>query len=165
MEARVGPEPVGNGEDLDLFPPPSEPMAVANRFVEERYGGPGDDLGLRYWRGRFMRWEGTRWLEVTDATLRAEAYRYTEHAVFVKLKDGMPTLEPWAPNRYKIADFLDALRAVTHLPDTIEMPAWLDDRDHLPAGEFVACANGLLHIPSRTLFAHDPAYFNRVAVP
>jgi putative DNA primase/helicase len=54
---------------------------------------------------------------------------------------------------------------VTHLMEAVEMPAWLDDDDHLPAGEFVACANGLLHIPSRTLFAHDDAYFNRVAVP
>ncbi|HVA85014.1 MAG TPA: phage/plasmid primase, P4 family, partial [Candidatus Saccharimonadales bacterium] len=63
------------------------------------------------------------------------------------------------------ADLLDALRAVTHLSETVDMPSWLDDRDHRPAAELVACANGLLHIPTRTLLAHDHAYFNRVAVP
>jgi putative DNA primase/helicase len=80
------------------------------------------------------------------------------------VRDG-PALVPWAPNRYKIADLMEALRAVSFLPDTIEMPAWLGGHDHLPAAEFVACANGLLHVPTRTLLAHDLAYFNRVAVP
>jgi putative DNA primase/helicase len=140
-------------------------MRVANRLVAEHFGGPDEGLILRQWRGEVWRWETTHWREVADPALRAAAYRYTEHAVFLKVKNDLPTLEPWAPNRYKIADLLDALRAVTHLSEPIEMPAWLDDREHLPAAEFVACANGLLHVPTRTLLAPDHAYFNRVAVP
>lgn len=165
VEAKFGADPVGNGEEPAPFPPPSEPMRVANRLVAERFGGPADGLILRHWRGEFWRWRTSHWLEVADPALRAEAYRYTEHAVFLKMKNDVPTLEPWAPNRYRVADLVDALRAVTHLSETIDMPVWLDDRDHLPAAELVACANGLLHIPTRTLLAHDHAYFNRVAVP
>ena len=56
----------------------------------------------------------------------------------------LTTLESWAPNRYKIADLVAALRAVTHLAETVEMPAWLDGLNHLPASQLVACANGLL---------------------
>jgi putative DNA primase/helicase len=166
VEAKFSADPVGDEEGPASFPPPSEPMRVANRLVTERFGGPADGLTLRHWRGEFWRWRTSHWLEMADQALRAECYRYTEHAQFLKVKDGVLTLEPWAPNRYKVADLVDALRAVTHLAETIDMPAWLDGRDHhLPAAELVACANGLLHIPTRTLLAHDHAYFNRVAVP
>jgi|GEM_PF-554907 len=158
-------DPAGNGEEPAPLPPPSEPMRVANRLVAERFGGPADGLILRYWRGEFWRWQTSHWLEVADSALRAECYRYTEHAVFEKMRNGVTTLEPWAPNRYRIADLVDALRAVTHLTATNDMPAWLDDRDHPPASELVSCANGLLDIPTRTLISHDNAYFNQVAVP
>ena len=165
VEFKFGPDPVGPRQEPEEFPPPSEPMRVANRMVAERFRGPSEGMILRHWRGEFWRWQVSHWLEVADSALRAEAYRYTEHAVFVKMKNGVPTLEPWAPNRYKVADLLDALRAVTHLAETVDMPTWLDDGAHLPATEFVACANGLLHIPTRTLVSHDHAFFNRVAVP
>ena len=148
-----------------MLPPPSEPMRVANRFVDERFGGRGEGLILRNWRGEFWRWQTTHWLEVEDRALQAEAYRYTENALFERMTRNGPTLEPWAPTRYKTADLIDALRAVTHLSEKIDMPAWLDDRNHPPAGRLVACANGLLDISTRTLLSHDRAFFNRVAVP
>jgi putative DNA primase/helicase len=159
-----GADPIG-GKEPAPFPPPAEPMRVANQLVAERYGGAAGGLILRHWRGEFWHWQASHWLEVADPTLRAECYLYTEHAVFVKMKNEVPMLEPWAPNRYRVADLLDALRAVTHLSETVDMPVWLDGRDHLPATELVACANGLLHVPTRTLLPHDNAYFNRVAVP
>jgi putative DNA primase/helicase len=165
MGAKLDAGAVSERDGRTLFPPPSEPMPVANRLVTERFGGPGDGLVLRSWRGEFWQWRSSYWMAVDDGELRSIAYRFTEHAMFMKLKNGVPTLEPWAPNRYKIADLVDALRAVTHLSQTIDMPVWLDERDHLPAAELVACANGLLHIRTRTLHVHDNAYFNRVAVP
>ena len=39
------------------------------------------------------------------------------------------TREPWAPNRHKIADLLDALAAIVHLPETVTQPSWLEG-DH-----------------------------------
>jgi len=165
VETKFGPDPAVNGQEAVVFPPPSEPMRVANRFVEERFGGLAEGRILRHWRGEFWRWYTSHWLEVADAALQAEAYRYTEHALFEKMVKGAMTLESWAPNRYKIADLVAALRAVTHLAETVDMPAWLGDGEHLPAAELVACANGLLHIPTRTLSPHDRAFFNRVAVP
>jgi len=164
-EQRFEPDPVNDVDKTTVFPPPTEPMRVASRFVAERFRGPDEGLILRHWRGEFWRWETTHWLEVEDQSLQAEAYRYSENAVFERVTRTGTTLEPWAPNRYKIADLIDALRAVTHLTQTIDMPAWLDDRDHPQASELVACANGLLDISTRTLIPHDRAFFNRVAVP
>ncbi len=148
------------------LPPPSQPMAVANRLVSERLSD-GDGVHLvRHWRGALWRWHTSHWLEMAEAALRAVAYRYTEHAQYMKVDaKGLPSLEDWAPNRYKIADLLDAMRAVTHLSETVDMPAWLDGADHLRADEIVSCANGLLHVPTRTMSSHHAGYFNRVAVP
>jgi len=141
-------------------------MQVAHRLLNERYQGSEDGSVLRRWRGEFWKWQVSHWREVPDSALRSECYRYTQGAVFERgARDGSTTLEPWAPNRYKIGDLVDAIRAITHLPEATEMPEWLDQGDHLPAAELVACANGLLHVPTRVLISHDPAYFNRVAVP
>ena len=71
---------------------------------------------------------------------------------------------PWAPNRHKIADLLDALAAVCFLPETVQQPAWIDGPTH-PDGVIVACANGLLHVDTRTLLPHNPRFFNQTAVP
>lgn len=165
MEATAGASPLGSSDELTLLPPPSEPMRVADRLLAQRYRSPDKGLVLRHWRGEFWQWRRSHWIEVEDAELRSIAYRFTEHAQFPSTKKGGPTLERWSPNRRKIADVLDALRAVTHLSATIDMPDWLDNRDEPSATDLVACANGLLHIPTRTLRAHHPAYFNRVAVP
>lgn len=148
------------------LPPPSQPMAVATRLVGQRLSDPDGVHLVRHWRGAFWRWQTSHWLEMVEPALRAVAYRYTEHAVYLKPRPKLgETEEDWAPNRYKIADLLDALRAVTHLTETVDMPAWLDAGDHLPASEFVSCANGLLHVPTRSLSGHDAGYFNRIAVP
>ena len=71
---------------------------------------------------------------------------------------------PWEPNRHKIADVLDALAAVCYLPETVQQPAWIDG-DEPPDGVIVACANGLLHVDTRTLLPHNPRFFNQTAVP
>ena len=36
---------------------------------------------------------------------------------------------------------------------------------HLPADEIVACQNGLLHVPTKQLYAHTPEFFATFAVP
>ena len=147
------------------LPPPSDPMQVANRLVADRFAAPGGGSRVRHWRGAFWDWRTSHWIEMEDRALQSIAYRYTETAVYTKETREGPELVPWAPTRHKVADLVDALRAVTHLAATVEMPAWLDDRERLPPDEFVSCANGLLHVPTRALIDHDPAYYNRVAVP
>ena len=165
VETKFGPDPAGDGRNPVVLPSPSEPMRVASQLVEDLFGGRHEGLILRHWRGEFWSWRTSHWLEVEDRALQSEAYLYTENAVFEKVTKSGPTLEPWAPNRYRVADLIDALRAVTHLSETIDMPAWLDDLEHPPASRLVACANGLLDISTRTLLRHDRAFFNRVAVP
>lgn len=150
------------------WPSPQDPMAVARRYMQQ-YTQGGLPL-LRRWRGTWMRWETTHWAEAEDATVRAELYKALEHATWTGLdKDGDPAEFDWQPNRNKIANVIEALGAITHLPDKLNTPAWLD-RDgprtaHWGTSGMVACNNGLLDVITRKLVPHTPAYFNVVSVP
>jgi putative DNA primase/helicase len=166
----------GDAEPLDAEPPeaasrarelaaPSNPMAVAHDFAAERFTDPGAILVLRHWRGTWWRWRTSCWVELEDRAVREAAYRFTEHAVYWKPDNkGGLKLSEWAPNRHKIADLLEALAAICYLPETVDQPAWIDDAPD-PGGVVVATANGLLHLQTRQLLAHDPRFFNQTAVP
>jgi putative DNA primase/helicase len=145
-----------------LLPSPKVPLDVAMKLIEGTYRHPGGALLLRHWRGSFWSWTGSHWTELEDNAVRATVYKFTEYAHFLDDKD---RAQPWAPTRHKVADLLDALRAVTHLPEAVHPPAWIDGGDGPPPHEVVACTNGLLHVTTRTLAEHDPRYFNLVAVP
>jgi putative DNA primase/helicase len=150
-----------------IWPPPQDPMAVARRYMQE-YTKDGMPL-LRRWRGAWMRWETTHWAEADDATVKAELYKALEHATWAGLEFGEPTELDWQPNRNKIANVIEALGAITHLPDKLNTPAWLDRDGPRPAhrgtSAMVACTNGLLDVTARKLLPHNPAYFNVVSVP
>jgi hypothetical protein len=98
-----------------------------------------------------MRWGGTCWAEIEDRAVRPVAYRDLEHARYLHTDaKGNVEIKPWAPNRYKLADLLDALRAVSHLSERVYPPAWIDGTTG--PGQVVACRNGLLDVHSRHLY-------------
>ncbi|WP_225438219.1 DNA primase family protein [Candidatus Frankia nodulisporulans] len=155
-----------DGSEDEYFPPPSDPMAVSRRLLglvpEWRHDTAST---LRYWRSTWMRWEGAHWAEVDGQEIRATLYQRLEHAEFVFTDPrGDESVKRWAPSKRKIADVVDALGGITHLSASVDPPAWID-RSVAPEGPFVACANGLLHVPTRTRTDHEPGFFNLVSVP
>src|SRR6516225_779931 len=137
--------------DLEL-PAPSNPMAVARVLLEDRYHLETGALMLRHWRGSWMRWDGPAWSEVEDRTIRADLYHEVEHAGYWHVAKDVTEMRDWAPNRHKMADLLEAVAAVCHLPQRTQPPSWLNPG----AGgrEIVACTNGLLDVTTRALTAH-----------
>ncbi|MEU4405037.1 phage/plasmid primase, P4 family [Streptosporangium sp. NPDC023963] len=152
-----------------LMPAPTEPMAVARELIKDFTTEDGC-LKLRYWRGDWLRWDGSRWTLDEEAARRAHLYRHLADATYIhvaKTRDG-ETRETrrWQPNRRKIADVIDALAAIVHLPEFVESPSWIDTTTPpYPASEVVACQNGLLHVPTRTVLPATPKFFSRVSVP
>lgn len=144
-----------------VFPPPSQPMAVARR-LEPDWQHDGHPT-LRAWRKSWMRWEGAHWSEVDEQEVRAALYQRMEQAEFeVEAPDGSRKRKPWAPTKRKVGDLLDALASILLLPASVDPPSWLDGRDE---GVIVACRNGLLRVADRKLLDHDPRFFNLVSVP
>ena len=150
-------------DDDDLVPPPSDPMAVARHLVAERFSDGSTDL-LLAWRGGFYRWDGRCWREYQEAAIRAAAYRFLEKAKYLAMGGDGSEHRPWQPTRPKIANVLEALRAVTHLPDSIQPPVWRDG-EGLDPHDLMVTANGILHLPTRKLLPHDPRLFVTHGVP
>jgi putative DNA primase/helicase len=134
-------------------------MKVARELMAERFTHPAGSPTVRHWRGGWWIWETSRWAEVENRAARSMAYSFTEYAKYL---DAKSITCPWAPNRHKVANLIEALAAVCHLPEGVQQPSWIEgDR----AGVIVACANGLLDVERRRLLDHDPRFFNQTAVP
>jgi putative DNA primase/helicase len=144
---------------LQLLPPPSNPMAVARVLLQQHCHQPTGAFTLRHWRGSWMQWIGPAWSEVEDRTIRADLYHQVETANY---SDG-DKIKPWAPNRHRMADLVDAVAAITHLSQQTQPPAWL--KAEWDSTQLIACRNGLLDVASRALIQHSPNYFNTIAVP
>ena len=102
---------------------------------------------LRHHRGDFFEWNGCAWLEVEEASLRARLYAFLDRC---KRKTAEGKLLPVKPNIKMVGEVFDALRAAAQLDAAIEPPAWLEGEHLPPAHTLVACANALLHLPSRS---------------
>ena len=118
----------------------------------------------------WMRWEGPHWSEIERRELEADIYKRLEHAQYLDTSKKEPELRAWEPNRYKVANVLDALAAVGFLPETTDPPSWVVRDGPRPeplwaAHEMVACVNGLLHVGTRSVTELTPTLFNRVSVP
>jgi putative DNA primase/helicase len=140
--------------DAPLILSPGSPLDSAREMVRRAYLHP-EGRTLHHQQDAFYSWRGTHYAEVPREVIRAAVYDFLDGATCIV--DDKPM--PFNPNKSKVANVLEALAAVTQLPDTAIAPAWLDAAQHLPASEFLSCANGLLHLPTRVLTPATPAFF------
>lgn len=145
-------------DDLDVYPPPSEPMAVAREIISELQRYEKDSL--YFWRGSWMGWQKSQWREVEGVEIRKIIYTTLENAVY----EGSKSMVPWQPNRYKVTNVTEAMMAISHLPMAVYPPVWLSAPD-TPVRDIVSCANGLLNVTTRELEDHTPDFFTLVSVP
>ena len=146
----------------DLVLDPREPLVSAREFLARQHTA-GDLHTLHFHRGEFFSWDGAAYRPMQDTEIRAELYDFLDRAKHLKGK----LFEPFRPNRSKVNDALDALKAVANLSATVSPPAWLDTIPDLnaPPEEYIVVANGLLHVPTRELHCPTPAFFATNALP
>lgn len=156
-------------DERPLFPSPDAPLEVARKLYKKFTIPAGRTLVSH--RGDWMRWDGQQWVEWDAAHLRSTVYRRLGEVDYNRpIREKGVTVDhertPWNPNRNKIANVLEALAAVAHLPADIDAPAWIGEHDtDSPADQMIACTNGLLSLADRQLHPHTPAYYNHVSVP
>lgn len=160
--ADVIPLPTQRAGRAGLIPSPEEPMRVA-RMLERKWLRDGT-LTVRRWRESWYRWQGSCWVEVPDADMRAWFYGRLEKAEywFVDGRTKIGERRPWAPSKGKIANVSEAFEAVAHLGSDAEQ-GWMDGRAE--SGLIIPCRNGLLDLTTRELAEPTPLYFNTSAVP
>jgi putative DNA primase/helicase len=134
--------------DGELALDPKDPLRSARQFISKRFITDGVRTLYRH-RGAFWSWTNSYYLLefLEEATQR------------VKVGEEWLTV-PFKPNRARVSDVAAALIAVCQLDSAIEPPSWLTAGSMLPANEFLACGNGLLHLPTGTLHPPSSFYFN-----
>ena len=170
---RLLPDPAtvgfGVGADTAAPPAPSAPSAPAERYyyliAQDPYNGARALLQRHYahaegrrlvrWQGAFYRWNGAAWSELADEAARAAVYDFLDREGQIDYR----------PTQTKVTGLLDALKAAAHLDPDHSAPCWINGAPLAPPAELVACANGLLHLPSRAMLPATPRFFNLNAVP
>jgi len=120
----------------------------------------GQDATLWHHRGGFYAWNGAAYSGIDELEIRASLYGFLDQCAELD-QNGKP--RRFRPNKSRVGNVLDGLIAAANLPSSIEAPAWLDPQAIEPA-DVIACRNGLLHVPDRTLITHSPALFIHNAV-
>jgi putative DNA primase/helicase len=158
---------------------PGDPIRSARALLDATYTyleGHKKFRKLHRHRGAFWQWTGSCYRLADDETIRSEFWTFLEKKFLWEKKKVFKIL-PFKPKRAQVGDAIDALNGITQLDQYIEAPAWLrisDQKpadDHIyqlngethyfpPSDEFLACANGLLHLPTGELYVPTPDYFN-----
>ena len=127
------------------------PLEMAIAFLEER------KLDTVFWQGTFWRFVGTHYEELKPEALRPDVYAWLQGRT---TEDG----EAIRPNKALVDRFIDALQAAAFVRGVAEAPAWMRGTGPRP-DELIACTNGVLHIPTRSLIREPTRdFFNMNAV-
>ena len=143
-----------------LFLSPAAPLESARQLIRRRYTQVTGRT-IQHQQGVFYLWDGTHYHETSRDEIRAIAYEFLDRA-FRLDRDGKAV--PFNPNRAKVGDVVEALAAAAQLSDVVRAPTWLDVEQLNCPTDIIACSNGLLHLPTRTLLPHTPAFFSVNAV-
>jgi putative DNA primase/helicase len=167
-----GHAPEGNGfalpeEEDDA--PPNEPVLIATSapydtaklFLGHLFTAENTRT-LHHHKGGFYCWSGTAFAALGDEAVRAGLYQFLDSCETAGRKNS--GTKPVKPTRSLVGNVADALRAAAYLDDAVSPPAWLDHVPDIPAEEIVACANGLLRLPTLDLLPHTPAFYNHNAL-
>jgi putative DNA primase/helicase len=143
-------------DDDPIVLSPSAPMVSARSFIERHH----TDTNLRsihHQNDTFYAWRQTHYAETPREDIRAQIYGFLDKAA---RPAGKGKTTPFEPTRSKVANVLEATAAVAQVSRDIFPPAWLDAQPHPPAADLIACTNGLLHITTRDMLDHTPAFFS-----
>lgn len=134
---------------------PADPYASATQFLEDRYT-IGRVRTLRHHNGSFYHYAPTTsYREAEVATLRSDLWGYLAAA----LKVGGRAGECFKPTAAKVSDVVDAVRGLSHLPVSSPAPCWLEPGHPEDPADLLACANGIIHLPTRKLLPSTPHLF------
>jgi P4 family phage/plasmid primase-like protien len=154
----------------------NDPHRLARLYLLLRAVHP-DRHTLAFYRERFWRWTGARWVMVPDAEMRSALAHFCKRqlnedaaAMAADWKgDGEPPPVPKVTTAL-VGNVLQALSGEVLVEQDIPQPSWLDGSR--PHTNFVALGNGLLDVDAflagqedNCLLPHTPLWFSPVCFP
>jgi putative DNA primase/helicase len=133
-----------------------DPCVTAEHFVAKYYLLDGVPA-LRRYQDTFYGYTGTHYAEIRADEMRVRIYKFLNPAWHLPANG--PKVK-FKPTIALVNNVIDALKALTNLTADTSAPTWLEGAGDYPAQEMLACSNGLLHMPTRTLLPHTPLFFS-----
>jgi putative DNA primase/helicase len=134
---------------------PKHPMETARELIDKSWIS-GDDRLLQYWNHEFYQYRRDRWEVMDKNTIKATIWTFLDTAR-ARTSDG--ETKPVKPNLSMVSNVMEALQALSLLPNTVSAPSWLRRSDRPDAIALIPCANGLLDPDTLDLVPHTPDFF------
>lgn len=162
--APAKPKTNGQGPHMDdmgqVIIDPKAPLDTARQFISFRHVTNGLRT-IHHQQSVFSKWSGTHYKALAQEEARASVYSFLESALVLEKKKP----RPFKPNINHVSQVIDALRAACQLSNDTPQPSWLVDKPtNPPARDILACANGLLHIPTGRVHPHTPIFYSGTAL-
>lgn len=139
---------------FNLYPSHTLPMDTARRLIRDIFTITGTRT-LVWWRGDWWRYQGTCWARAESELDIKGPIWYRLEGVEYSSKDD--EVKPWSPTQSRVANLIEPLQILTHLPDSQHAPCWLNDAPRR-AG-LIPMTNGLLDLNTLVMEPHTPSYF------
>lgn len=132
---------------------PTNPVEMAKMLLE------GMLPTLVRSNGSWWDWNGAAYVEQDDERINAAIYTFLARCVNL---EGLPV----TANKSMIENIKHAMSSASYRDrSNLQAPCWIDPKPDDPDPvHLLACRNGILHIPTRTLLAPDPRFFTYTAV-
>ena len=160
LEAKVD----GMIEPFDIGPviDPKDQLQTAQRFFRNCFS---TDQGgtLIHHQSAWYHWTGKRYEAVSDDDIRAKLWTWLSGCAAPK----KGKLDAFHPTRNVVSGVMDALKAVTNKPSSLECPCWLTSGPE----QIIAFDNGLLNVEELLasgrdeLLPHTPRWFSVNCLP
>ncbi|WP_211606147.1 phage/plasmid primase, P4 family [Paraburkholderia nemoris] len=157
--AAVSPARSNDGTDSDaVILDAAAPLVSARALLDVEYS-KANERTILHADGEFYRWVGPKYEAMSDDVVRSGVYRFLDAAKTMVMRNEEPVCVPFNPNRAKVADVFDAMKAETEDCTGETGVRWLSGSDMPSSEEIMPCANGLLHVKSGKLIPATPSYF------
>ena len=141
---------------------PQDYMGMARQFIDRAFHN-SEGVTLVRANNTWYAHDGYSYREKDEALVNASAWNWLDTAQ-KKLKSPEGALGSFNPTRMIVDNLLQATRAQT-LVENVKAPCWLPGYTGPNPLELVSLANGLFHIPTRTLHPHTVGFFAVNALP
>ncbi len=112
-----------------------------------------------YWQGCLYEYTGSAYHEKTIDDTKSDIYRFLDCAQVMNNE----VIKPYLPNRNRVGELLEALKATVNLRDTLKPPCFISDGDNQQ--KYLSVKNGLLDIATRRLIEPTPDFFTLNSLP
>lgn len=142
---------------------PKAPFTIAEALIQKHFLS-SEQRTLQYCLDTFWRWDGTIFKELKEGEMRKIIYNFLQDA---QVLSDSGYLERFNPNKFKVDQIVDALKAICHQNYHPTGGAiWLDDRMEPNPKYLISFRNGLLNMEAwladctTPLIPHTPLLLN-----